>query len=81
MWLPTSIYERVPHFWFVIGLTFIFGGLYLGAEIPIWAVYLVLGFLCCGFGLVVATLRIKHRGIRSSDEEATQSDNSDAVTE
>lgn len=81
MWLPTSIYERVPHFWFVIGLTFIFGGLYLGADIPIWVVYLVLGFLCCGFGLVVATLRIKHRSGQSEGSAETQGNQSETVTE
>lgn len=81
MWLPTSVYERVPHFWFFIGLVFIFGGLYIGADIPIWVVYLVLGFLCCGFGLVVATLRIKHRSGQSGDKTATHGDHSEAVTE
>jgi hypothetical protein len=44
-------------------------------------VYLVLGFLCCGFGLVVATLRIKHRTGQSGDKTATHGDHSEAVTE
>lgn len=72
MWLPTPIYERIPQFWFIIGLLFIVGGLYLGVDIPIWFIYIILGFLCCAFGLAVAVLRMKHRRAESesSDSEA-----------
>ncbi|NQV85568.1 MAG: hypothetical protein HQ492_00625 [Woeseiaceae bacterium] len=61
MWLPTPIYERIPQFWFFIGLLFIAGGLYVGVDIPMWIIYIVLGFLCCAFGLAIAVLRMKHR--------------------
>lgn len=32
IWLPTPIYERIPHFYFLAGLLFMTDGLYLGFE-------------------------------------------------
>lgn len=79
MWLPTSVYERIPHFWFVMGLLFIAGGLYMGVDIPVWVVYIVIGFLCCSFGIAVAVLRMKHRTGQSEDSKSADAGNPDSA--
>ena len=73
MWLPTSIYERIPQFWFLIGLLFILVGLYIGFEYVLTSYYVGLGVLCCvcGIGIFVLRLRLRRReGKKSSDDVA-----------
>ena len=69
MWLPASIYERVPQFWFLIGLLFISAGLYIGFEYVLTAYYVGLGLLCCACGIGVFLLRLRHRKDRKSDKD------------
>jgi hypothetical protein len=61
MWLPTPVYERVPQFWFLIGLLFITAGMYIGFEYVLTMYYVGLGFGCCGYGLGIFVLRLRHR--------------------
>jgi hypothetical protein len=67
MWLPTPVYERLPQIWFLLGLLFITGGLYLGLDYPISFLYGALGILCCLSGICVALLRLRHR--REHDDQ------------
>ena len=46
MWIPTTIYERIPQFWLLMGLMFFAFGLYLGFEYQLIFAYLALGALC-----------------------------------
>jgi len=61
MWLPTPIYERIPQFWFLLGLVFFTAGLYLGFEFAptIWIVGI--GFVCCMYGVGIFLVRLRHR--------------------
>jgi len=61
MWLPTPVYERIPQFWFLLGLLFVANGLYLGLDIPISFGYVGIGFICCAYGAGVAVVRIRYR--------------------
>ena len=61
MWLPTPIYERIPQFWFLLGLLFFATGLYLGFEYVQSFYYLGLGVLCCMYGISIFLLRVYHR--------------------
>ncbi len=61
MWIPTPLYERLPQFWFLLGLLFIAIGLYLGLESAIALVYLAVGLSSCTFGMGIALVRLKHR--------------------
>ena len=67
MWLPTSVYERIPQFWFLMGLVFILGGIYLGPEHPMSIMYVVIGILSAALGIAVAMHRAKYRQKRSAD--------------
>jgi hypothetical protein len=75
MWLPTPVYERLPQFWFLLGLLFVANGLYLGLHIPISLAHVCIGFACCGFGLGVAVVRNRYR------RDPSENDNSMAPSE
>ncbi|NOX68218.1 MAG: hypothetical protein GXP15_03455 [Gammaproteobacteria bacterium] len=61
MWLPESLYEKIPQFWFFAGLFLIFAGLYVGFAFgpTIW--YLVLGIVCCLCGIGLFMMRQRYR--------------------
>ncbi len=61
MWIPTPLYERLPQFWFLLGMLFIANGLYLGLDFVLAFVYFAIGLTCCTFGMGIALLRLKHR--------------------
>ncbi len=61
MWLPTPIYERIPQFWFLLGLLFFSSGLFLGFEYVLSFYYLGIGVLCCAYGVSIFLLRLHHR--------------------
>ena len=46
MWLPDSIYARLPQFWLLMGLLFFAFGLYLGFDYELIFVYLGTGAFC-----------------------------------
>ncbi len=71
MWLPTPVYERIPQFWFLMGLLFIANGLYLGIDLTISLGYIAAGLLCCAFGAGVMIVRKRHRDGGSSNTEST----------
>ena len=61
MWLPSPIYERIPQFWFLLGLLFTVTGLYLGFEFSLAFGYVAIGFCSCGFGAGIYLVRLRHR--------------------
>ncbi len=61
MWLPSPVYERIPQFWFLLGLLFVANGLCLGIDFTISLGYIAVGFACCAFGVGVAIVRTRHR--------------------
>lgn len=69
MWLPTPVYERIPQFWFLMGLLFIANGLYLGIDFAISLVYIAVGVLCCAFGVGIALIRMRSRKNKSASSE------------
>lgn len=70
MWLPTPVYERVPQFWFLMGLLFIANGLYLGIDFAISLACIAAGLICCGYGVAIALIRMRYRKDRSANSEA-----------
>jgi len=70
MWIPTPIYERIPQFWFLLGLLFITAGLYLGFEFVLSFYYAGLGALCCVYGGAIAMLRFRHRQDSQTNQQA-----------
>ena len=76
MWIPTPIYERIPQFWFLLGLLFISNGLYIGFEFSISFVYIGVGMLCCSYGVVIFLMRLKYR-----QDEPANDDSANAATD
>lgn len=73
--LPTPVYERIPQFWFLLGLLFVANGLYLGLDIPISLGSVGIGFVCCLYGAGIAVVRIHNRRNRSEDNNSAASAN------
>ena len=77
MWLPTPVYERVPQYWFLLGIGFFAFGLYLGLDYEY-----VLGYFAVGAGCIVASIWVTlvrrrnriARAQRSSADDAMSSD-------
>ena len=73
MWLPTPVYERIPQFWFLMGLLFIANGLYLGIDFAISLGYIAVGFISCTYGVGIALFRMWSRKGRSASSEPVAS--------
>ncbi len=69
MWLPTPIYERIPQFWFLLGLLFVAAGVYLGFDFAPTMWYLGLGFACCTYGAGIFLVRLRHRRVPQVTEQ------------
>ena len=61
MWLPTPIYERLPHFLLLVGLVFMSTVMYLGIDHPQTPIYFGAGFFSCLWSLIIFELRLRHR--------------------
>ena len=71
MWLPSTIYERIPQFWLLMGLMFFAFGLYLGFEYQLIFAYLGLGVLCVGRSIWLFQTRRMFRA-KAFDAEVAQ---------
>ena len=59
MRLFTANSGRLPILWVLIGLLFNAVGLYLGFEQSLAFGFMIVGFLCCAFGLVIFVLQLQ----------------------
>jgi hypothetical protein len=67
--LPSSVYERIPQFWFLIGLLFMSAGTYIGFDYQLTFFYFGVGFGCSTWGLCLFALRRRARfALADSDE-------------
>jgi len=57
MWLPAPLYESLPYTYFLIGILFISGTLYIGVAAPGATLYLACGLISTIYGAVVFVLR------------------------
>lgn len=76
MWLPTPIYERLPHFLLLVGLVFMSTVMYLGIDHPQTPIYFGAGFFSCLWSLIIFELRLRHR--KPTPRSADQSTKADA---
>lgn len=74
MWIPTSIYERLPQAWLLLGLLFMSSGLYLGFDYSWSLFYYVVGVACCLKSMWIFTARLAARKPAESDRPAEQQD-------
>ena len=77
MWLPTSIYERIPQFYALAGLLLITDGLYLGFKFSFTFsyMYFIVGFasICHGINLLVKRIRYRRKHGTGPMAEAAES--------
>jgi len=85
MWLPKTIYERIPQFYILAGMLLITDGLYVGSEFSysFWYAYLYFGLgsamLAYGVGLFI--FRVNYRKAKRGSEEGSGDDDTAAVVE
>jgi Kef-type K+ transport system membrane component KefB len=61
MWLPRTVYERVPQYWLVLGLLFMSSGMYLGFEYRLAYFYFGIGLICALWSMWTFTVRLRNR--------------------
>lgn len=61
MRLFTTIFERLPMVWFLLGLLFNTAGLYLGFEFSLSFAYMIVGWFCCAYGVALFVFRLQER--------------------
>ena len=66
MRLFSTDFKGLPMTWFLLGLLFNATGLYLGFEYSLAFVAMIVGWLCCAFGLVVFVLQFMERPKKSA---------------
>ena len=64
---PTQLIERAPMVWFLLGLLFFSGGLYLGFEFVMSFWYMMIGAFCCAFGVALFVFRLQERPKSTKD--------------
>ena len=81
MWLPTPVYERIPQFFFLLGLLFIANGLYLGFDFAISFAYIAVGTLSSAYGLGVFVVRrvSRSQAVEAQTEEQAAPSNAEPV--
>ena len=60
MLLSDGIYKRIPLFWTIIGILFLFLGLSAGSGFSLLPAYLTLGTLCIARGIWIYQARWQH---------------------
>jgi hypothetical protein len=83
MWLPSLVYERLPQFFFLLGLLFVANGLYLGFDATIAFVYIGFGLWCCAYGVFIFVLRVirRSRAVAHADSTPSATLGSEPVSE
>ena len=90
LWIPKPVYERIPQFYFLVGLLFVANGLYLGFEIALAFYYIGFGLISCGYGVGIFLIRMQHRQTQAATQFSppagqtpmpTEEPTTDALTE
>jgi hypothetical protein len=68
MWIPKPIYDHAPSFWFVLGILFLAGAVYLSFPDALRAAYYVFATFC--FGHATWTFVARRRFRRESKLQA-----------
>ena len=60
MLLPDNIYKRIPLWWMVLGILFLFLGAIVGSGYTLFPLYIGAGFLCIARSLWIYQARWKY---------------------
>ena len=73
MWLPKTVYERVPQYWLVLGLLFMSSGMYLGFEYRLSYFFFGIGLICALWSMWAFSVRLRSRTTpRDAESNFTQ---------
>ena len=61
MWLPKTVYERVPQYWLLLGLLFMSSGMYLGFGYRLSYFYFGIGLICALWSMWTFSVRLRSR--------------------
>lgn len=75
LWLPRAVYEALPYFYILAGLTTLISGIYLPDETWMLPYVVLLGLVCLHAGLAVATLRYRYSHRRQKEQSDINSHN------
>ena len=81
MWLPIPVYERIPQFYFLVGLLFMANGLYLGFEFVLAFYYIGFGLISCCYGVGIFMMRLQNRQGQSPVQATAAAANTSAPVE
>jgi membrane protein implicated in regulation of membrane protease activity len=68
MWLPTKVYERIPHFLLAVGIIFLATAVYLSTAYPKFTLYFGAGVVCIVWAAALLVIRARHRRKTESSE-------------
>lgn len=80
MRLSIPIYERVPQFWFLLGLLFMSSGSYLGFDYSLTFMYFGVGLACTAWSLWIFIKRAVVEAVMGIMAPAQASEPSPAAT-
>ena len=81
MWFPKPIYERIPQFWFLLGLLFMTSGTYLSFDYELSFVYFGFGFACCVWSIWIFAKRFMNRRSPQPVQKPIEQKSSEALNE
>ena len=72
MWIPKPLYDHAPLFWFLLGVLFLSGGLYLEFGQGLTVAYFVFAFFCIGLSAwtFISRLRYRRHAAQQTSEES-----------
>jgi len=68
MWLPKTVYERVPQYWLLLGLLFMSSGMYLGFGYRLSYFYFGIGIICALWSMWTFSVRLRSRTTTHENE-------------
>lgn len=60
MLVSDRVYKRIPQFWLLIGVLFLFFGLSVGPDVSLFPAYLLFGFLSIARGIWIYQARWRY---------------------
>jgi hypothetical protein len=81
MWIPKPIYDHAPSFWFLLGVLFLAGAIYLNFSDGLRAAYYVFALFCFAHAVwtFIARRRFRQeRSLQAAEEAPGPADSSES---
>ena len=72
MWLPSTLYERLPHFWLIGGVAMMSSAVYFGFDYEPSMYYFGGGAICCLWSIAILVARSRRRNQPSAEHSADE---------